>query len=101
MNDDTNNTDEGLNNAPLSEDNDTPFAPADDTAQSETDDSGVQDSNDQLDPTHQVTDSATNIDSHELHDEGLSGATEASEPNADSAVVDYSPDDIEKETEQA
>lgn len=45
-----------------------------------------------LDPTHQATDSATDIDSHQLYDEGLAGAAEASEPNAGNTVVGYDPD---------
>jgi hypothetical protein len=51
----------------LPEDYDTPFRPADDT-----------DPNDRLDDTHPTTDS--NIDAHEMYDEGISGAAEAEEP---------------------
>ena len=75
----------------LPEDNQQPFAPAapvrDDAAEPDADAQPTQD----LDNTHQATD--TNIDSHELYDEGVSGATEASEPNAGNAVVDYNKPD--------
>jgi hypothetical protein len=62
----------------LDQDYDTPFRPADDT-----NDAGA------LDDTHQVTD--TNLDPHEQYEEGVSGAAEASEPNANSAVLGYDP----------
>lgn len=74
----------------LEEDNATPFSPPDDAMEDATDepeDRRVP----ELDDTHQVTDNATDIDKQELYDEGLSGAVEAEEPNAHSAVVDYDP----------
>lgn len=58
--------------------NDTPFSPPTDA--------------EQIDDTHQTTDNATNIDSHELYDEGLAGAAEVSEPNAGNAVTGYDPE---------
>jgi len=61
---------------PLAEDGQTPFSPP----------------SSQLEPTHQATDSATDIDSQQLYDEGLAGAAEASEPNAGNAVTDYNPE---------
>jgi hypothetical protein len=78
----------------LPEDNETPFRPADDVpsgvpatdldAPDRTEPAGG------LDDTHQVTD--TNLDPHEIYDEGYSGAAEASEPNAGDAVVGYDPE---------
>jgi hypothetical protein len=53
---------------PLPGDNGTPFSPPDDPAAGSIDD------------THPATDSASNIDAHQLYDEGLSGATGTSEP---------------------
>ena len=62
----------------LPEDNGTPFQPADDTS-------------DEFDDTHPVTDSGGDIQPEELYDEGVSGAVEASEPNAGNAVTDFNP----------
>ncbi|HYH74679.1 MAG TPA: hypothetical protein VD735_01835 [Candidatus Saccharimonadales bacterium] len=59
----------------LPNDGTTPFRPADDIG------------DDGADDTHQVTD--TNLDPHEIYDEGYAGAAEASEPNAGNAVVGY------------
>lgn len=101
MDDDTTKFDPGVEDGdikegqslvpPLEEDNDTPFSPPTDR----TDDPMMESrgEGDTLDPTHQATDNATDIDSHELYDEGLSGAAEADEPNAGNAVTDYSPED--------
>jgi hypothetical protein len=61
--------------------------PQGDNPVSEPDDIPVTDN--QLDDTHPQTD--TNVDITEEYDEGLSGAAEASEPNADNDVVDYDP----------
>lgn len=66
---------------PLDEDYDTPFSAPTDTV-----DSG------HLDTLHQATDNATDIDSQQLYDEGLSGAAEATEPNAKSLVEGYDPE---------
>ena len=78
----------------LPEDSQTPFNPADpprdDTAEPDSD--RALDAS-RIDDTHQVTDSGSDIDSHELYDEGVSGAVEASEPNAGSAVLGYTPPD--------
>ena len=82
---------------PLPEDNDTPFSPPDSPSNDTTDQAVDREvENTKLDSTHQATDSATNIDSHEEYDEGLSGAAEASEPNAGNTVVDYNPDKDER-----
>lgn len=74
----------------LPEDNGTPFAPAVDE---ERDPDATPDDwrqvSERLDPTHPATD--TGIETQELYDEGLAGATEASEPNAGNAVVAYHP----------
>jgi hypothetical protein len=77
----------------LPEDNGTPFQPAGPNR----DDAGVSDNFDfqadenKLDDTHPITDS--DIDQQELYDEGLSGATEAHEPNAGDDVIGYTPPD--------
>lgn len=76
---------------PLPEDNDTPFSPPTDRTDEPMMESRGE--GDNLDPTHQATDTATDIDSHELYDEGSSGAIEANELNAENAVTDYSPQD--------
>jgi hypothetical protein len=78
--------------APLDEDNDTPFNDPDDPVTDPTLDVDAKAQQGKLDPTHQATDSATDIDSHQRYDEGLAGAAEASEPNAGNAVVDYDPE---------
>lgn len=77
---------------PLAEDNAAPFSPPTDPIADPTADVDVRAQSGQLDPTHQATDNATDIDSQQLYDEGLSGAAEASEPNAGNAVVDYNPE---------
>ena len=77
---------------PLDEDNDTPFSPPENPDGDPAIDPDVREDSNNLDSTHQVTDNATDIDSQELYDEGLSGATEASEPNAGNAVTDYDPE---------
>jgi len=77
---------------PLDEDNDTPFSPPEDPDGDPAIDPDVRDDSRVLDSTHQVTDNATDIDSHELYDEGLSDATGASEPNAGNAVTGYDPE---------
>ena len=59
----------------LPQDNSTPFS-APDGAQNTTDD------------THPQAD--TNVDSHEHYDEGISGASETSDP-ADRGIEDYHP----------
>ena len=76
---------------PLAEDNDTPFGPPDDPVQDATVDTDIRTQQGRLDPTHQATDSASDIDSQQLYDEGLAGAAEASEPNAGNTVVGYDP----------
>lgn len=81
---------------PLAEDNAAPFSPPTDPIADPTADIDVRTQSGQLDPTHQATDNATDIDSQQLYDEGLSGAAEASEPNAGNTVVDYSPDKDER-----
>jgi len=81
---------------PLGEDNDTPFSPPIDPIGDPAQDVDGRINNNQLEPTHQVTDS--NIDSQEAYDEGLSGAAEATEPNADNGVVGYNPDADQRKT---
>lgn len=77
---------------PLPQDNGTPFGPPTDPADDPTaSDGGDQSQAGDLPPTHQRTDEADDMDSHELYDEGLAGAAEASEPNAGSAVLGYDP----------
>jgi hypothetical protein len=78
--------------APLDEDNDTPFSEPDDPVTDPTLDVDIKKQQGRLNPTHQATDNATDIDSHQLYDEGLAGAAEASEPNSGNAVVGYDPE---------
>lgn len=68
----------------------TPFNPADDSSDDPTLDDAQQAGQLSLDDTHQVTD--TELDDHEVYDEGYSGAAEASEPNAGNAVTGYDPE---------
>ncbi|HSX32467.1 MAG TPA: hypothetical protein VLF43_04335 [Candidatus Saccharimonadales bacterium] len=76
---------------PLEEDNAAPFSPPTDPIADPTAAIDVREEDSRLEPTHQATDNATDIDSQQLYDEGLSGAAEATEPNAGNAVVDYDP----------
>ena len=78
----------------LPEDNDPPFSPPTDPISDPTVDDRDRPAQGQLDDTHQATD--TNIDSQEVYDEGLSGAAEAEEPNANDAVTGYTPPDEDK-----
>jgi hypothetical protein len=77
---------------PLAEDKAMPFSPPTSPVEDATVDPAVQQDSSQLDPTHQATDNASDIDSQQLYDEGLAGAAEASEPNAGNTVVSYDPD---------
>jgi hypothetical protein len=85
---------------PLPEDNDRPFSAPTDAIDDPTADLEVREQSGNLDPTHQATDSATDLDSQQLYDEGLAGAAEASEPNAGNAVVGYDPDQDQRKTDQ-
>jgi hypothetical protein len=85
---------------PLAEDNDTPFSPSTDGIDDPAADLDVRIASGQLDPTHQVTDSADNLDPTQIYNEGLAGAAEASEPNAGNAVVGYDPDKDQRKKEQ-
>jgi hypothetical protein len=86
---------------PLPQDNTTPFSQpgnadgvgsgVDDDTDVVIDDNGTIQSA-RLDDTHQATDSASDIDTQELYDEGLAGAAEAEEPNAGNTVVGYDPE---------
>ncbi|CAN5165927.1 hypothetical protein BH09PAT3_BH09PAT3_1740 [soil metagenome] len=76
---------------PLAEDNAAPFSPPSSPIDDATADPAVRQDSGKLDPTHQATDNATDIDSQQLYDEGLAGAAEASEPNAGNTVVGYDP----------
>jgi hypothetical protein len=75
----------------LPEDNQTPFTPADPSRDEAAEPDAVRQQENQLDDTHPATDSGTDIDADELYDEGISGAAEASEPNAGDAVVNFTP----------
>jgi hypothetical protein len=77
---------------PFSEDGSPPFSPPTDPVVDATTDVDVRGQSGLLNPSHQATDNATDIDSHQLYDEGLAGAAEASEPNAGSAVIGYDPE---------
>jgi hypothetical protein len=78
---------------PLPEDYDTPFSDPDDIANDTTDDELVeQRRSDAVDDTHQVFDSASDIEPEERYDEGLAGAAEVEEPNAGNTVTGYNPD---------
>jgi hypothetical protein len=76
---------------PLTEDHETPFSPPTDPIIDPAVDLDIRTQQGKLDPTHPVTDAATNLDPAQLLDEALSGASEASEPNAGNAVVGYDP----------
>lgn len=76
----------------LPEDNGTPFNDPEDTVHDATVDADLRSAQGQLNPTHQRTDDASDIDPTQRYNEGLAGAAEASEPNAGNTVVDYDPD---------
>lgn len=80
----------------LAEDNDTPFSAPTDAITDGTANLTSDESTDNQTATHPVTDAATNIDAHQVYDEGLPAATEASEPNAGNAVTDYHPDEDQR-----
>ena len=73
----------------LPEDYETPFSPTRETKDLIASPGGMSFATSKLDSTHPSTDS--NIQLEELYDEGLSGAAEAEEPNAQDSVVGYSP----------
>ena len=87
----------------LPEDNGTPFQPADDTNEpvGTRDDSGIatpagsnpipSSSDGSVGSTYPTTDAE--VDEQENYDEGLSGATETSEPNVDDTVLGYTPEE--------
>jgi hypothetical protein len=79
----------------LPEDHDTPFSPPDSPRTDPTEAVQRDVAAGQLSDTYPATD--TNVQPEETYDEGLSGAAEASEPNAGNAVVDYNPEDDERE----
>ena len=83
----------------LEEDNDTPFSPPSDSIADPNADIDARKLAGYIDPLHQATDNATDIDSHQLYDEGLAGAAEASEPNAGNAVIGYDPESDSRRTE--
>lgn len=82
----------------LQGDGQTPAAPAGNNPQptGPVNDPLAQAADRQLDDTHPATD--TNIQREELYDEGVSGAAEASEPNAGDSVTKYEPPDEESPT---
>ncbi len=103
---DDNTTDDNIEEGqslvqPLPQDNTTPFSDPTDPIADSAAGLGVREQQSILDPTHQATDSATNIDPHQEYDEGLAGAAEASEPNAGNSVVDYNPEDDQRRQEAA
>ena len=71
----------------LPEDGATPFSPAGTSRDPSAPPDDPQQMTQALDDTHPTTD--TNIEPEEAYDEGLSGAAEASEPNAGDDVVTY------------
>lgn len=81
---------------PTDQDGDTPFSTPIDPVDDPTVDIDVREESGTLDPTHQATDNATDIDSQELYDAGLAAAANASEPNAGNAVVGYDPANDER-----
>lgn len=83
---------------PQVEDNAMPFSPPSSPVDDATVDPASR-AQSSLDPTHQAADNATDIDSHQLYDEGLSGAAEAGEPNANNSVVDYDPSKDQRQNE--
>jgi hypothetical protein len=83
----------------LEEDNDPPFSPPSDSIADTNSEVDARMQAGPLDPTHQVTDNATDIDSHQLYDEGLAGAAEANEPNAGNAVLGYDPENDSRRIE--
>ena len=94
--------DEGDNTIqPLEQDNTAPFSPPTDPIDDASADMDVRTESGQLDPTHQATDSAGDIDSQQLYDEGLAGAAEAQEPNAGNAVTGYDPASDERKNDEA
>lgn len=76
---------------PLDEDEDSPFNEPNDAHFMPGFDIKIKDSSYKINPLHPATDDASNIDSTELYNEGLTGAVEASEPNAGNAVLGYNP----------
>jgi hypothetical protein len=84
--------DERPDELPAEDEDGAPFQPPppnrDDTGAVDDD---LQADDNKLDNTHPITD--TGIDSQELYDEGLPGATETHEPNPGDDVVGYDPPD--------
>jgi hypothetical protein len=93
----------------LAQDQETPFRPADDSQGTVTaDEQIVSTPPGPIDDTHPATD--TNIDPHELYDEGVSGASEAGEamsggvqnaPGTFKSGLDETDNDPREETGQA
>jgi hypothetical protein len=86
---------------PLPEDHSTPAAPPTDPIDDMSEDLDQRTASGRLDPTHQATDNASDIDAHEMYDEGLSGAAEAEEPNAGNTVVNYDPEKDQRNQDAA
>lgn len=76
---------------PLPEDHDPPFSEPTDPIVDAAAQLEIREASGHLNPTNEVTDDASDIDSHELYDEGLSGAVGASEPNEGNTVIRYDP----------
>ncbi|MDL2363078.1 MAG: hypothetical protein QFB86_01700 [Patescibacteria group bacterium] len=78
---------------PLSEDNDTPFSLPTDHIDDPT--LSIESrGKDSVDPTSPLTDS--DLDPHELYDEGLAGAAEAHTPSAGDSIIGYTPPNTSK-----
>lgn len=75
----------------LPEDQTLPFSVPTDPIGDDAADLDVREQELKLDPAHQDTDNATDIDTQQEYDEGLGGAAVSSEPNAGNTVVDYDP----------
>lgn len=84
----------------LPQDNKTPFQPADPNPgmTANTTDPVVASGGSPLPDDHPQTD--TNIDSHELYDEGISGAAETEDTSQQSATTDFTAADEPSEPEE-
>ena len=80
---------------PLPEDNQTPFSPAAPVSDEQAGSAHERaDEVPKLSSTHQATD--TGIQPEEVYESGLASAAGASEPNVSDNVVDYNPDEDQR-----